>query len=149
MSNFKDSLQKCKKWVYPFIFGICSFVCLIFVVPVAYCIAIDVEDFTGMIIFGFAGVLLVAIPFYCYRYTKIVRAEKHKFIFAIYNSVVITLIYILPFVFEKDPWAVGAIVFVWLCSWSIVPLFIRQKVNDSVNDTVSDDVTESNEEIIE
>ena len=47
--------------------------------------------------------ILVVMPIYCFKYSKLIYEEKRKFLFIIYNSLVISLCYTGPFLISAIP----------------------------------------------
>ena len=73
-------------------------------------------------------VFLLAVPVYCVLYRlKILQHEKKKPLFAFYNALVLTLAYLLPFCMEEETYTYGALLFVWVLLWSLLPLLFRKK----------------------
>lgn len=76
------------------------------------------------------AVFLVAVPCYCFLYgRKTLQNEKRKFVFVPYNALILTLAYLLPFGREGETYAYSAILFLWACLWSALPLLFRKKEN--------------------
>lgn len=75
-------------------------------------------------------VFLLAVPVYCFLYgLKILRQETKKPLFALYNTLVLTLAYLLPFCMEEETYTYSALLFVWALLWSLLPLLFRKKEN--------------------
>lgn len=83
------------------------------------------------IIFGATMILtlfLIAVPCHCFVYgRKILRCEKRKFIFSLYNALVLTLSYLLPFCMEGETYLYSALLFMWALLWSALPLLFRKR----------------------
>ena len=80
----------------------------------------------------YAGIFLilwitVVVPIYCIKYYKCIREEKLKFLFAVYNPLIIAICYS----FGSALSSFGTIlksaifIFVWGAVWTILPLVIR------------------------
>ena len=118
-------MNKVKKWIYPPIFSVFSYVCVAFLT-----VLIDTFFYEG---FAGLGVIIIAlmvwvwliIPFYCIIYSKAIQNEKLKFLFAAYNSLVIIISYMAPFFKESDVYVYALLVFAWLLLWSVLPIVAR------------------------
>ena len=119
-------MQKIKKFIYPLIFS-ASFILLYIILAIVLSVVLDNGSYAGA---AFA-VLFVAIwsflivPFYCIIYCKVIKEEKLKFLFAIYNSIVLSGIHQLPFNLDEDTYIFVGIFFLWAVFWSIIPLIFR------------------------
>ncbi len=71
------------------------------------------------------GWILFVLPFYCIKYSKVIQCEKVKFLFIAFNSFVITLPYMLPFIEESETYIYGFILFSWVTIWTVIPLMLR------------------------
>ncbi len=96
-------MKKAKKYIYPFVFSIGFFV--FYFILVFFVNSADFEGYGGL---GFALLiiilwLLLVIPIYCFKYSKLIYQEKRKFLFIIYNSFVIALCYTGPFLISAIP----------------------------------------------
>ncbi len=118
-------MNKIEKWIYPPIFSVFSYVCVAFLA-----FLIDTFFYEG---FAGLGVIIIAlmvwvwliIPFYCIIYSKAIQNEKLKFLFAVYNSLVIIVSYMVPFFKEYDVYVYALLVFAWLLLWSVLPIVAR------------------------
>ncbi len=88
--------------------------------------------------------IFVILPFYCVKYSKIIIGEKLKFLFSIYNCIVLGAIPILPFSLQNDGKVVVGF-FIWVAIWTIVPLILRvisaKKQNHNNSNETGDSVT--------
>ena len=69
--------------------------------------------------------LIVVLPIYCIRYSKIIMDEKLRFLFPFYNSFVLSFFYLLPFNFEDETYIYCFILFVSVALWTFIPLLVR------------------------
>ncbi len=115
-------MKKAIKFIIPLLFSLC---CLF-----VFCIAffIKVSIFWGLLLLGGIIILILfIIPLYCAFYSlKLVTHESKKYLFAIYNSSVITLSYLLPFCMENETYVYSIILFVWASIWSLLPLLFHR-----------------------
>ena len=68
--------------------------------------------------------LILALPIYCIRYSKIIVDEKLKFLFSTYNSLLIIVLHILPFNLQGET-TIIVLFILWVLFWNIVPLICR------------------------
>ena len=121
-----DLVKKIKKYIYPFIFSI---VFIVFWIAVGLTINATTsnEGYGGLglaILILFAW-LIVVLPIYCIRYSKIIMDEKLRFLFPFYNAFVLSFFYLLPFNFEDETYIYCFILFVWVALWTFIPLLVR------------------------
>ena len=139
-----DFVKKSKKYTYPFIFSICFFATYI-ILAIMLNIVFS-GDYAG---FGYAGIaliiwILVVIPFYCFKYSKLIYEEKWKFLFIIYNSLVISLCLTGPFLISAIPNGDAYIIikitlalFSWVALCTYVSFLIRLNTTDEQDDNNS------------
>ncbi len=73
-------------------------------------------------------VFLLAVPVYCFLYGfKILRHEKKKPLLVLYNALVLTLCYLLPFCMEDETYLYSLLLFLWAGLWSGVPLLFQKR----------------------
>ncbi len=140
-------MKKIKKYIYPFIFSICFFVTYI-ILGIVLDMVLPSGDYAGL---AYAAIVLIIwllfiMPFYCFKYGKIIYAEKHWFLFVFYNSFVVALSHTGPFLISAIPngdadiiiWITLAL-FGWVAICTYVSFLIR------LNSTVKQDDNNSNE----
>ena len=96
--------NKIKKYIYPFIFSICFFVTYI-ILAIVLEIVLPSGDYAGLA-YAFIVLLiwiLVVIPIYCFKYSKLICEEKWIFLFIIFNSLVIALCHTGPILMGAIP----------------------------------------------
>ena len=128
-------MKKVKKYVYPFIFSIGFFVFYVVLGVVINKFYGNREGYGGLGLFMLFIILwvLVAIPVYCFRYCKLIRQEKHKFLFGFYNPFVVVLCHIGPFIISAGPSSLNVIIkiaiflFVWALFWNVLLFKPREK----------------------
>ncbi len=118
-------MGKAKKYFYPLAFSIASFISFILLAIVI--LAFFNTDYAGL---GIAFIVLLiwawlVVPIYCIKYSKIIREEKFKFLFATYNSVIVTLFCMLPLINETETYIYGVALFFWMEIWCSLPLIIN------------------------
>ena len=86
------------------------------------------------------------VPIYCFKYSKLICEEKRKFLFIIYNSLVIALCYTGPFLVAAIPGndvdiviKITAALFGWIAICTYVSYLVR------INTTKEPDENNSNE----
>lgn len=86
--------------------------------------AIFATVFYGVLILA---TVLVTVPVYCFIYGyKILRHEKKKPLFALYNALVLVLAYLLPFCREEETYLYSLLLFLWAGLWSALPLLFSK-----------------------
>ncbi len=132
-------MKKILKFAYPVLTSLLFYV-FFFVMVFAINYAYSGEGYGGL---GLALLLivlwvLVAVPLSCYFYGKIIRNEKHKYLYATYNAFITALVYFLPFASEDETYQYGLILFGWVLLWSLVFTAIQRSdlpVAENDNDT--------------
>ena len=120
-----DFMKKSKKYFYPLFFSIGFVVSWIVLVMVLNATSSG-EGYGALgvgVLILFAW-LIFALPIYCIRYSKIIVAEKFKFLFSAYNSLLIIVLHILPFNLQGEITIIVHFV-LWVLFWNIVPLICR------------------------
>ena len=120
-------MKKIKKYIYPIAF------CAIFLIlyPSFMLLLTKLISFphgsyapaAWAVLFTFAW-LILALPIYCIRYSKIIVDEKLKFLFSTYNSLLIIVLHILPFNLQGET-TIIVLFILWVLFWNIVPLICR------------------------
>ena len=119
-------VEKAKKYIVPILVSLgvlCAFLLLTFVV-------FEKNDYGSLLIilFFLIFVLFIGLPIYCRIYTKkILFCEKRKYLFAFYNSLVITMAYFLPLCAEGETYLYSIVLFIWAEFWSISPLLFQRE----------------------
>ena len=115
-------MKKTKIYLYPFIFS-AVFIAIWITIGMIYN-AIDNLALALLIqlVFFFVWVI-VALPIYCIRYSKIIINEKSKFALSIYNSLLIMMTHILPLNLGET---IGFKLFIlWVLYWNFAPLIFK------------------------
>ncbi len=118
-------MKKAKKYIYPLLFSIGFLVSWLALVAIINASSIG-EGYGGLgmgmlILFVW---LIVALPIYCIKYSKIIIDEKFKFLFSAYNSLLIIFFHILPFNLQGQATIVSLFT-LWVLFWNTVPLICR------------------------
>ena len=140
-----DTMKKLKKYIYPFIFSICFFVTYI-ILLIVLGIVLPSGDYAGL---GYAFITLIiwifiVMPIFCFKYSKLIYEEKWKFLFIIYNSLVIALCHTGPFLISAIPgndadiiiWITLAL-FGWVALCTYVSYLIRLNTTNKQDDNNS------------
>ena len=122
-----DYVKKAKKFIYPFVFS-AAFLSLYFafVFIITQFIDFPYGSYAPaglLVLFTFAW-LLIALPIYCIRYSKIVIDAKLRFLFSFYNSLMIIVSHVLPFNLQGETTIITHFV-LWVLFWNIGPLVWR------------------------
>lgn len=135
-------MKKAKKYIYPFILsaGFIVFGRTVGLIVNATTAGYGRLGLAFLILFAW---LLVALPIYCIRYSKIILDEKLKFLFTFYNAFVLSLFSI--FHLEGARFMYSSIHFVWVAILTLIPLLIRlnftKKQHDNNSNKTGDSVT--------
>ena len=108
-------------------------------------------DYAGLA-YAFIALLIwifIVMPFYCFKYSKLIYEEKWKFLFIIYNPLIISLCHTGPFLISAIPGNDADIIikitlalFGWVAIWSFVPLVIRLDSTKKQDDNNSNETQE-------
>ncbi len=120
-------MKKIKKYVYPYIF---SAIFLILYITLAFILTKVISFPNGSyapaalaVLFTFVWILIV-LPIYCVKYSKIIVNERLNFFFVIYNFLILAIIHVLPFNLQNEKRIVIDFL-IWVSVWCVVPLVIR------------------------
>ncbi len=116
-------MQKIKKIVYPFAFVIISFIYLLVSLGIVNIFFHGDWSALGVFFIAVILLLLIILPIYCVKYSKIIQGERFKVLFATYNALIIVGSYMLPFIKLKEAYGYGIVIFVWVLFWSV--LFLK------------------------
>ena len=143
-------MKKAKLYIYPFIFSICFFVTFIILMSVLE-IVLPSGDYAGLA-YAFIVLLIwifIVMPIYCFKYSKLIYEEKWKFLFIMYNSLVISLCLTGPFLISAIPGNDADIIikitlalFGWIAICTYVSFLIRSNTTDKQNDNDSNEAQE-------
>ena len=126
-------MKKAKKYTYPFVFSICFFVTYI-ILLIVLGVVLPSGDYAGLA-YAFIALLIwifIVMPVYCFKYSKLIYEEKWKFLFIIYNPLIISLCHTGPFLISTIPGNDADIIikitlglFGWLALCTYVSYLIR------------------------
>ncbi|MBQ4132105.1 MAG: hypothetical protein IJD71_07175 [Clostridia bacterium] len=142
-------MKKAKKYVYPFVFSIGFYVFYIILGTIIN--TLDFEGYGGLGLFMLIIILwiLVATPIFCFKYSKLIYEEKWKFLFIIYNSLVISLCHTGPFLISAIPGndadiiiKITLAIFGWVALCTYVSFLIRLNTTDGQDDNGSNEIQE-------
>ncbi len=143
-------MKKAKKYIYPFVFSICFFVTYI-ILAIVLNIVLPSGDYAGLAYAFIALIIwiLVATPIFCFKYSKLIYEEKWKFLFIIYNSLVISLCHTGPFLISAIPGNDAYIIikitialFGWIAMCTYVSYLIRINTTKKLNENNSSETGE-------
>ena len=135
-------MKKLKKYVYPIVFSMFFIALYEILVRSSYIFSGRVNDILSAcaMLFLMAWIFVI-LPFYCVKYSKIIIGEKLKFLFSIYNCIVLGAIPMLPFSLQNDG-KVVVVFFIWVAIWTFVPLVIRLNSTKKQGDNNSNETQE-------
>ena len=119
-------MKKARKFIYPFFFSLAFYLAFI-VLALLINAFVTGEGYGGL---GLFFIFLLAwcyllVPLYCVKYTKLIKEEKLKYLFAAYNFVVLSAIHTAGFIFNEDAFIFGLAFIAWVAIWTFVPLALR------------------------
>ena len=120
-------MKKAKKYIYPFIFSVTflgSYIFFIFLLSKVISFPYGSYAPAALAVLYTFAWLIVALPSYCIRYSKIIIDEKLRFLFSAYNSLLIIVSHILPFNLQGETRIITHFV-LWVLFWNVVPLIWR------------------------
>ena len=114
-------MHKMKKYIYPVAFS-AIFMILLQVLTVTVESVLDNGSYAGIawIVLFLGFWVFVAVPVYCAKYSKVIHEEKYKYLFAVYNSLVLPL---LHFRLHR----IGIIIFFWALGLTVLFLALRTR----------------------
>lgn len=90
-------------------------------------------DMYSLIFILFAG-LVVLVPIISFLYSKLLLKEnKNKILFVVYNSLLITLSYIVLYVLEEETYLYSVVLFSWSFLWGLLGLIRKKRKNGAQN----------------
>ena len=114
-------MHKMKKYIYPVAFSAIFLILRQALIVTVECV-LDNGSYAGVawiaLFFGFWA--FVAVPVYCAKYSKVIHEEKYKYLFAVYNSLVLPL---LHFRLHR----IGIIIFFWALGLTVLFLALRTR----------------------
>ena len=140
-------MRKIKKYIYPFVFFICFFATYI-ILAIVLNMFLPSGDYAGLAYACIALIIWVffIIPFYCFKYSKIIYKGKHCFLFVFYNSLVVALSHTGPFLMSAIPNGdVGIIIRITLALLGWVAICTYVSLLTRLNSTVKQDDNNLNE----
>lgn len=119
-------MKKAKKFIYPFLFSLAFYLAFI-VVMLLINTFVTGDGYGGL---GLFFIFLLAwcyllVPLYCVKYTKLIKDEKLKYLFAAYNFVILSAIHTAGVIFSRDAFLFALAFIAWVAIWTFVPLALR------------------------
>lgn len=139
-------MKKAKKYIYPFIFSICFFLTYK-ILEIVLKIVLPYGSYAGLVYAGIALILWVSVltPIYSIKYSMLIRKEKLKLLFAVYNPLAISFCYTFPFLemAGKSSFSgilkIAVFLFIWVAIWTFIPLLIRLDSTEKQDDNKSNE----------
>ena len=127
-----------KKWLVPLIFPVISIVVFLLIGAAGVLGNGDGTGYGGVVIIlgGIIIYCVLAIPTMCFLYSKrCLLEQRFRFLFTLYQSVLITLPYFILFSKENETIVYSIILFVWCELWALLGLvkFKRKKTKQDIN----------------
>ncbi|MBQ8858845.1 MAG: hypothetical protein IJ012_03540 [Clostridia bacterium] len=127
-------MDKAKKFVFPFVFSLACILSYLIVFAVLLKILTDSGAIVGfsigvIIAFWFIVFLfLFVVPCYCFVYgKKILLNEKRKYLFTLYNSLILAVFCFLVLHIEGETYTYSILLYLWAEIWSVLPLLLHKK----------------------
>ena len=119
-------MSKIKKFIYPFAFSV-SFAIFYITLLVILSSVLGNGNYAGAawaVVFVGIWALLI-VPCYCNKYCKVIYEEKLKYLFAVYNCLVLCFFHLMFFNFDNNTYIFGVIFSIWVLYWTVSPLIFR------------------------
>ena len=127
-----------KKWLVPLTFPVISIVVFLLIGAAGILGNGDGTGYGGVVIVlgGIIIYCMLAIPAMCFLYSRRCLSEQRsRFLFTLYQSLLITLPYFILFSKENETVVYGIILFVWCELWALLGLVKpkRKKAKQDIN----------------
>lgn len=121
-------MKKLKKWLYPPIFAISSFVGFVlslFITEKIFHLGLG-SIFVLLLVVLLWGLIL--LPIYCAKYGKRVQTERRGVGFVFYNAAVIVLPYVVWLAEYRETYGYAFVSFLWVVAWAAFPLLSAREI---------------------
>ena len=126
-----------KKWLFPIAYAIISIVIFLLIGVLGVCGNGDGTGYGGVVIIlcGIIFYCLIIVPVMCLVYSKrCLSEERFRVIFTFYQSLLISLPYLILFVNDNETFLYSFILFVWCELWSLLGLVKFKRKIKNKND---------------
>ena len=126
-----------KKWLFPIAYAIISIVIFLLIGVLGVCGNGDGAGYGGVVII-FCGIIfycLIIVPAMCLVYSKrCLSGERFRVLFTFYQSLLISLPYLILFIKDNETFLYSFILFVWCELWSLLGLVKFKRKIKNKND---------------
>ena len=126
-----------KKWLFPIAYAIISIVIFLLIGVLGVCGNGDGTGYGGVVIIlcGIIFYCLIIVPAMCLVYSKrCLSRERFRVLFAFYQSLLISLPYLILFIKDNETFLYSFILFVWCELWSLLGLVKFKRKIKNKND---------------
>lgn len=126
-----------KKWLYPIASAIISIVIFLLIGVLGVWGNGDGTGYGGAVIVlcGIIFYCLIIVPAICLVYSKrYLSGERFSFLFTLYQSLFISLPYLILFFKDNETFLYSSILFVWCELWSLLGLIkFKRKIKNKID----------------
>ena len=126
-----------KKWLFPIAYAIISIVIFLLIGVLGVCGNGDGTGYGGVVIIlcGIIFYCLIIVPAMCLVYSKrCLSGERFRVLFTLYQSLLISLPYLILFFKDNETFLYSLILFVWCELWSLLGLIkFKRKIKNKID----------------
>ena len=126
-----------KKWLFPIAYAIISIVIFLLIGVLGVCGNGDGTGYGGVVIIlcGIIFYCLIIVPAMCLVYSKrCLSGGRFRVLFTFYQSLLISLPYLILFIKDNETFLYSFILFVWCELWSLLGLVkFKRKIKNKNN----------------
>ena len=126
-----------KKWLFPIAYAIISIVIFLLIGVLGVFGSGDGTGYGGVVIIlcGIIFYCLIIVPAMCLVYSKrCLSGERFRVLFTFYQSLLISLPYLILFIKDNETFLYSLILFVWCELWSLLGLVKFKRKIKNKND---------------
>ena len=126
-----------KKWLFPIAYAIISIVIFLLIGVLGVCGNGDGTGYGGVVII-LCGIIFycpIIVPAMCLVYSKrCLSGERFRVLFTFYQSLLISLPYLILFFKDNETFLYSLILFVWCELWSLLGLIkFKRKIKNKID----------------
>ena len=126
-----------KKWLFPIAYAIISIVIFLLIGVLGVCGNGDGTGYGGVVII-LCGIIFycpIIVPAMCLVYSKrCLSGERFRVLFTLYQSLLISLPYLILFIKDNETFLYSLILFVWCELWSLLGLIkFKRKIKNKID----------------
>ena len=126
-----------KKWLFPIAYAIISIVIFLLIGVLGVCGNGDGTGYGGVVII-LCGIIFycpIIVPAMCLVYSKrCLSGERFRVLFTFYQSLLISVPYLILFIKDNETFLYSLILFVWCELWSLLGLIkFKRKIKNKID----------------